>query len=184
MGHNVKSRAAKNIIKYNIIRDGLNGTASYQIDLPGGGYSVVVGNAIQQGEHAENYALVSYGAEGLKNKDNRLYMASNTLVNDRHSGVFVKAAKNSKVWLFNNFFVGKGKVLEGPGEKAFNIRAASPEFVAREKGDYRLTADSPSIDQGNADVLPVGVGLLPEFLPSMDAQPVARNIRGKLDAGA
>lgn len=184
VGHNVKSRASRNIIKYNIIRDGLNGTASYQIDLPGGGYSVVVGNAIQQGPYAENYSLVSYGAEGLKNKDNRLYMASNTLVNDRHNGVFVKAAKNSKVWLYNNLFVGKGKVLEGPGKETFNLKTTSPEFEGRKKGDYRLTKKSPSIDEGNSGVLPREVDLLPKYLPSIDVQPTVRKANGKLDAGA
>lgn len=184
IGHNIKSRASRNIIEYNIIRDGLNGTASYQVDLPNGGYSVLIGNSIQQGQFAENYTLVAYGMEGLKNSDNRLHLASNTLVNDRHNGVFVKTAKNTKAWLYNNLFVGKGKMLGGPGHGAFNLETESPGFVERMAGDYRLTSKSPSIDKGSSDVLSDAAALLPEYLPGMQAQPVTRINQGVLDIGA
>ncbi|MDT8383068.1 MAG: right-handed parallel beta-helix repeat-containing protein [Gammaproteobacteria bacterium] len=184
IGHNVKSRAARNIIKYNIIRDGANGTASYQVDLSNGGYSVLVGNSIQQGQYAENYSLIAYGMEGLKNSDNRLYMANNTLVNDRHNGVFVKTAKGSEAWLYNNLFVGKGKMLEGPAQASFNLATESPGFVARMRGDYRLTADSPSIDKGSAEVLSGENDLLPRYLPSKDLPLLTRDIQGALDIGA
>jgi len=184
VGHNIKSRASRNIIEYNIIRDGLNGTASYQIDLPNGGYSVLLGNSIQQGPYAENYVLVAYGAEGLKNSDNRLYMASNTLVNDRHNGVFVKIARNARAWLYNNLFVGKGKMLEGPGQAAFNLKTESPGFVARMRGDYRLTASSPAIDKGNSAILAEEIGLLPGYIPGMEAQPKVRTRQGIIDVGA
>lgn len=184
VGHNVKSRASRNIIKYNIIRDGATGTASYQVDLPNGGYSVLVGNSIQQGQYAENHALVAYGMEGLKNSDNRLYMANNTLVNDRYNGVFVKTAKGAGAWLYNNLFAGKGKMLEGPAQADFNLATESPGFVGRMRGDYRLTADSQAIDKGSTEVLSGDHDLLPQYLPSIDAQPIARDIHGMLDIGA
>lgn len=184
VGHNIKSRASRNIIEYNIIRDGLNGTASYQVDLPNGGYSVLIGNSIQQGQSAENYTLVAYGMEGLKNSDNRLFMASNTLVNDRLNGVFVKTAKNTKAWLYNNLFVGKGKMLEGPGHGAFNLDTKFPGFVGRMTGDYRLTVSSPAINQGNAEVSFGELVLLPEYVPGVESEPVVRIQQGPLDVGA
>ena len=64
VGHELKSRAATNTIVGNRITDG-DATASYSIDLPNGGDSLVAGNVIIQGPNSENPALVSYGAEGL-----------------------------------------------------------------------------------------------------------------------
>ena len=63
-GHELKSRAASKTIVGNRISDG-NATASYFIDLPNGGRSLVAGNVVVQGPRSENPALVSYGAEGL-----------------------------------------------------------------------------------------------------------------------
>lgn len=65
-GHELKSRAATNTIIANRISDG-DATASYSIDLPNGGRSLVAGNVVVQGPRSENSALVSYGAEGLSN---------------------------------------------------------------------------------------------------------------------
>src|SRR3954469_23437554 len=48
VGHNVKSRAARNDIRCNRIMDEKDGRSSYAIDLPNGGLALVVGNLIQQ----------------------------------------------------------------------------------------------------------------------------------------
>jgi hypothetical protein len=64
VGHQIKSRAARNTIVANRISD-RDGTASYSIDLPNGGLSLIAGNVIVQGPRSENTALVSYGAEGF-----------------------------------------------------------------------------------------------------------------------
>ena len=90
-GHELKSRAARNTIVANRISDG-DATASYSIDLPNGGLSLVAGNVIVQGPRSENPALVSYGAEGLSNASHTLWVVNNTFVNRRSSGTFVALA--------------------------------------------------------------------------------------------
>ena len=45
-GHLLKSRARYNDIRYNLIYDGPQGEASYEIDLPNGGLAFVVGNIV------------------------------------------------------------------------------------------------------------------------------------------
>ena len=64
VGHELKSRAATNTIIGNRIADG-DATASYSIDLPNGGRSLIAGNVIIQGPSSENSTLISYGAEGF-----------------------------------------------------------------------------------------------------------------------
>jgi hypothetical protein len=63
IGHDVKSRARENYILYNRISDGPDGTASYEVDLPNGGLSYLIGKVIQQGPRTDNNTIVSYGAE-------------------------------------------------------------------------------------------------------------------------
>ena len=71
-GHNVKSRARKNLILYNRIMDERDGRSSYAIEFPDGGLALVIGNLIQQGPRNDNRTIVAYGAEGLKNPLNEL----------------------------------------------------------------------------------------------------------------
>lgn len=113
VGHTLKSRARENIILYNRFMDGADGNASYLIDLPNGGYSIVMGNVIQQSPRAENRTMLAYGLEGLKNKKKELYVAYNTFVNNRSSGVFIKTAAGALGKIANNIFAGKGKILGG-----------------------------------------------------------------------
>ena len=53
IGHLVKSRAQTNYILYNRLTDE-TGTASYEIDLPSGGRSYIIGNLIQQSPNTDN----------------------------------------------------------------------------------------------------------------------------------
>jgi hypothetical protein len=62
-GHTVKSRANENHILYNRIMDEDDGTTSYELNLPNGGLSYVVGNLIQQGPQTANSTIVSYAEE-------------------------------------------------------------------------------------------------------------------------
>lgn len=86
MGHNVKSRAAITDILYNRIMDEVGGSASYGIDLCTGGLAFVIGNLIQKGAQADNGTLVAFGAEGLGNSLNQVYVVINTMANDRVRG--------------------------------------------------------------------------------------------------
>ena len=65
VGHLIKSRARESVITGSHIVDGPLGRASYEIDLPNGGSSLIAGNVIVQGPNSENSALVSYGAAQL-----------------------------------------------------------------------------------------------------------------------
>src|SRR5450759_1604057 len=63
VGHVIKSRASQNYFYYNrFASEDVN--SSLEIDLPNGGYGVIVGNVIQQGPLSENQSLVGYMEEG------------------------------------------------------------------------------------------------------------------------
>ena len=88
-GHLLKSRAKTTSVLYNRLT-GEGGTSSYEIDIPNGGDFKAIGNLVQQGNQTENYALISYGAEGYRWPTNRAQIVFNTLVNDRaQGGVFI-----------------------------------------------------------------------------------------------
>jgi hypothetical protein len=62
-GHLIKSRARENRITYNLIYDGDEGQASYEIDLPNAGLAWIIGNVIGQGPNGQNPVMVAYGSE-------------------------------------------------------------------------------------------------------------------------
>ncbi len=184
VGHNVKSRARESILENNWILDGDNGHASYQVDFSNGGLALLVGNLIQQGTEAENYVLVSYGAEGMKHNDNMLLMVNNTVVNDRHTGVFVRASEGARVRLVNNIFAGKGTLDLKQMEQEGNIFAKDPGFIEPKMRDYRLTERSPAVgagvDPGEYD----GNMLRPKYEYTPGVGVWLRPSYGTIDAGA
>lgn len=115
-GHLVKSRAVENYILYNRLFEGM---ASYAIDLPNGGYGLVMGNVIYQGDKTDNSAIVAYGQKKLTRDNNQLEVVYNSFLNDRHGGAFVKVKDFSNVKVVNNIFSGEGKVLYGDGGKGY-----------------------------------------------------------------
>lgn len=141
-GHELKSRAARNTITGNLITD-RNATASYSIDLPNGGRSLVAGNVIIQGPRSENSALVSYGAEGLTGS-RQLWVVNNTFVNRRQTGTFVSLASGSDARFHNNLLVGPGDGVPG----RTNLRVGHRSFVDPAHDDFRLRASSPAVDRG------------------------------------
>lgn len=152
IGHECKSRAHRNEILYNRLSNE-DGRASREIDLPNGGFSVVLGNVIHQGVNAENSNIIGYGLEGVSDSlNNELYVVNNTIVNERPAGAFVQTQSGtSKVMIRNNVFVGAGSVFSGAAttlDSADNIRASTPAAagLADAAGyDYRLTAMSPAV---------------------------------------
>ena len=91
---------------------------------------------------AENWALVR--------STQKLFLISNTMVNDRSSGIFVSLPGQSADSLIqNNIFVGRGSLETGDAELRNNLVARSAGLVNRELYDYRLTAKSPAIDKGS-----------------------------------
>jgi hypothetical protein len=88
VGHEVKSRAAQNVIQGNRIFDN-TGSASYSIDLPNGGNANISNNVIEQGAHTQNPFIVAYGEEGASNHGTSFAITGNTVVNDDPSGRFL-----------------------------------------------------------------------------------------------
>jgi hypothetical protein len=111
VGHLLKSRAAFNEIKYNRLTDETGGRASYELDFPNGGVAIVLGNIIQQVRETENSAMISYGAENYIWPENKLNVASNTLINDHpYGGAFLRAYPGVvKIISTNNLLIGPGK---------------------------------------------------------------------------
>lgn len=155
VGHLVKSRAKENYILYNRITDEAGGTASYEIDLPNGGLSVVLGNLLEQSNTTQNPAILSYAAESVTaGYDTRLFVVNNTFLNNRKSGTFVANATATPGVLRNNIFYNGGTVsAQASAEQTSNFVSATmgdPLFTDVATYDVRLRAGSPCIDTGTA----------------------------------
>lgn len=155
VGHLLKSRAAVNYILYNRIT-GENGTDSYEIDLPNGGTSYVIGNVIEQGPRTENPAILSYMEEGTNsnNPGRHLYVVNNTFVNQATGGTFVVAySPAAPVLLENNIFYGPGTITNQSNavkRANFSVSNDPSMFVDFKDYNYNLSsaAGSPPVDSG------------------------------------
>lgn len=114
-GHLLKSRARENRIFYNRLTDEVGGQASYELEFPNGGIAYVVGNIIEQSATTDNSTIVSFGAEGYRSPLNALYLASNTIIDDRpQGGIMLKVADGERqVHAVNNLLVGQGRIDGG-----------------------------------------------------------------------
>jgi hypothetical protein len=201
-GHDIKTRAKQNFILYNRILDEA-GSASYNIDIPNGGESYVIGNVIQQGQYIfpsdQNSTLVSYGAEGIPNdgpgggpRSTNFYVVNNTFANTYGSGVFVNLPGGGATTVKNNIFDGTGTPWSGGTVTASNnYTGSSPGFANATNYDYHLTASSPAgpnqiVDAGvNPGTSPEGQNLMPIFEYVTDAQSKPRTVAGSaIDVGA
>lgn len=179
-GHELKSRAARNTIVGNRISDG-DATASYSIDLPDGGHSLIAGNVIVQGPRSENSALVSYGAEGLTHSSHTLWVVNNTFVNRRASGTFVALASGSRAHLRNNLLVGPGDLTDSAStDVRANHRVGVSGFVDPGAEDFRLLPGSPALDRG----VPVPRRWRARWEYVAPAGVARRTVVGRIDLGA
>lgn len=130
-GHLLKSRAREASIVGNRLDDGLDGQASYEIDLSNGGVALIEGNTLVQSPRTQNSVMLSYGAEGGRWDENRLVVRDNTFVNHRATGgVFVRvwadrlpadtAASSS-----GNRLLGNGTLELGPNGRSVNDQRGS-----------------------------------------------------------
>ena len=166
VGHLLKSRSAVNYILYNRLTDE-SGTGSYEIDLPNGGTSYVIGNLIEQGTRSQNSTIVTYLEEGVNvmNPGMDLYVINNSIVNDLNSGTFVNigTADTVPAVIKNNIFVGPGTLTNQTGATLANNFSGNPLFVNQAGFDYHLTSGSPAIDAGTNPGSANGFSLTPVF---------------------
>ncbi len=86
-GHEIKSRAAANVISDNRITDGATADTSYSIDLPDGGVDTISRNVIEKGAHSPNNALIHFGGELYPSyAGSSLAVTNNSITDDRQNG--------------------------------------------------------------------------------------------------
>ena len=118
-GHLIKSRARESHISYNLIHDGDEGRASYEIDLPNGGRAWLIGNVIGQGPQAQNPVMVAFGAEGDAWPQSALYVSHNSFVGNPwppgwNVRVFAdRLPPDTEVVMVNNISLGLGLLSPG-----------------------------------------------------------------------
>ncbi len=209
VGHEVKSRAKINYILYNRIMNE-DGDASYEVDIPNGGLTYLIGNIIQQGPNATNGGIILYAEEGSGNGGlnpvQNLYVINNTVSNERGlSGTFVNNASSVAATLNNNLFLGSTEgtydiTLSGLGtvgtdnvlcnvnyNNGGTTHGPSAYLVSPGVPDYNyhLTAQSTAaIDKGVAPGSAGGFDLTPIYHYAQPCNYVLRPSDNALDIGA
>ncbi|WP_245549166.1 hypothetical protein [Noviherbaspirillum massiliense] len=194
VGHNLKSRAKVNMIAYSRFSSGgpsnstASGQPSYEIDLPSGGTSYVIGNVIQQPASNQNPTMLAYGEEETANPGKDLYVVNNTFLNDGASGTFVLVGGTvtTAALIQNNVFAGPGAVTnQSSAVKKTNYQAATPAFVNRQSYDLRPASGAPFAHAGTQPGTSVaGVSLVPTMQYVHVARAEARPTSNPIDIGA
>lgn len=153
IGHLLKSRAAENHILYNRLSGEADGTQSYEIDIPNGGKTYVIGNVLEQGANTDNPNMLSYLAEGANanNPSMELFVINNTFANHLGKGTFINlgAAATVPAVIRNNVFYGGGTVCSQSNALVLNNLEGGAEcFVNEAAFDYRLREGSACVDAG------------------------------------
>lgn len=190
LGHLVKSRARENHVLYNMLADGKDGRASYELEFPNGGIAYVIGNVIAQSAGTDNLSIVSYGAEGERWPENALYLVHNTLANDFHAGNFLSVsnerfAAGVEVWGINNLIVGNGNFFP-PAKGRFegNRSVSRAELIEYGGLPVRLTGTSPLRGSVRAPGSVGAVDLLPQAEFSYPVGSQLIQVRSSLSPGA
>ena len=190
IGHNLKSRAEENFIYYNRIMDEALGESSRLIDLPNGGFSIIMGNVLMQGPKAKNNNLFGYGLEGLSNSRKEFHFINNTLLNKRKAScIFLSIKAGTTVaQVKNNIFTGTGTVISG-STTAMSNNSIYPaftdmKFVNEVSYDYHLQKNSPAIDSGAVVTALRGYSLTPISSYAHLTSSEVRTNSSTIDAGA
>lgn len=128
IGHEVKSRAAQTAVIGSQIYSGEGapassgcrvGNTSFDIEIANGGAGFVWGNTLVQGPSAQNYKIVSYGAEGINFATNSLIVGRNSFTSTANS---IAVSDLSYLYgpcvpveLIDNTFTGVGTIVDPPG---------------------------------------------------------------------
>jgi hypothetical protein len=164
VGHLVKSRAARNYILYDRL-SGERGTDSYELDLPNGGLSYVIGTVLQQGTATQNPNMLAYGEEGDLDPDSHLYVVNDTFVNDLHRGAaLLIGAGVAPVVAQNDLSTGSPVFVGQAGDRLrHNCLTADPRFINAARYDYRLRPSSPCRRAGRRPGSAQGYSLVAHF---------------------
>jgi hypothetical protein len=189
VGHLLKTRALQNVIAYNRLTGEAGGSDSYEINIPNGGLSYVIGNLIEKSITSENPAMLDYLSEGSPNPDSHLFVINNTFVNDTHQGAFMQISATDKTAIIarNNVFFGGGTICTQTVPAPVldhNYSGNAPKFFDVANYDYRPLPGSPLIDAGVDPGLGVGQPLTPvsEYWNPTNVSPRAAGIA--IDIGA
>jgi hypothetical protein len=149
IGHLIKSRARETDLRYNLIMDGENGRASYEVDLPNGGQATLLGNVIVQSEQSANPVVVAFGAEGNAWENSSLTIAHNTFISmGPKPAWFIRAWRHrlpttTRINTLNNLFSGYGLFDYGlSGISSGNWPVPLSSFEGRDTLDFHLNMDS------------------------------------------
>jgi hypothetical protein len=125
-GSLLSSRARDNLLIGNRFTDELGGKSGEELAFPGGGQAWVIGNLIEQSATTTSPAVISFGGQGYAAPVNALYLASNTIVDDRpEGGIFLQAQPGERqVQAYNNLLVGAG-ALDGSQRQGWRERVSS-----------------------------------------------------------
>jgi len=185
-GHLVKSRAATNLIEYNLLMDEPGSTASYELDLPTASEALVLGNLIVQAATSPNQSVISYAAEKAAAESaptGTLTVAYNTLYSRRENPIFVNNRSSQPALVANNVFGGaRGKETNGEAIQFGNRIAVRSDFVDPDQGNFRLTAGARAIDASESSSQHSIT--LPVYEPGSGPNGRRRLKVGPLDAGA
>ncbi len=192
-GHEVKTRALKNYILYNLLSSE-NGIGSRELQLAQGGTCYVIGNVIQQGPNTHNSAIVVYGGEGT-NANPYLYVVNNTLINLRENGgTFLEVNNSVTEGVFRNNTVQRiagneiivGGTYAGQVVQTSNWITYNAGLVNIYSHDYHLTsASTGAINLGTAPGTGYGsYSLTPLYEYLHPCNKVDRLTSGVIDIGA
>lgn len=168
-GHLLKSRARVSDIRYNLLVDGVGGSASYEAEFPNGGDVTLVGNVVGQSSGTENPTVLAYGAEGNVWPDNKLKLVHNTFYSEGFRPAWFlhvfadKFATPPEVTTRNNLLAGIGVFSANvAGQHQGNFFTLSTVFGDPSIMDFTLPASSWL--RGRVDPLvPDPEGLQPKF---------------------
>lgn len=127
-GHNLKSRAHFNLVRYCYIHDSANRECDFveawDTERPNSN-AVLIGNVIVKDPNCTgNRATIHFGKERGK-RDGALFLLNNTIVTPFASGLVVLDSPNGSVRLFNNVIVNAGQASPALVEVSGGAKASS-----------------------------------------------------------
>jgi hypothetical protein len=145
-GSLLTSRARDNLLVSNRFTDESGGQSGDELAFPGGGMVGLIGNIVEQSATTTGPAIISFGADGYAAPVNALYLASNTIVDDRPEGGIMLQARpgERQVQAYNNLLVG-ASTLQGGQQQGWRDRVTGyfKGLVAR---DAEPPAARPTVE--------------------------------------